>query len=217
MAASQQATPRSEAVRFEPNVPQLCTIKFAQPRIVSGNWGERAMYTMCDGRVLFVDMEVASKIEMMDIHVAENFYICKRWSGAKGQAARWDIWLAPESEKARAKSEESDVEAQLRDSLAYADYKKNGANGAQPSAPGSPAPATSNQPARVVAMQNHNSGLASSAWADRIKERAQANIEIYWDLVEWAQSKFPGITKNEIRAWAMNAMISCERSGGSRA
>jgi len=216
MATTPQQSP-CDAVRFEPNVPQRCALKFAGPKMITGKWGERAMYSLTDGRVLFVDAKVAETIAMMDIRPGEAFYVCKRWNGDRQQAARWDVWLDPATEKARAKAEESEIESQLMDSLAAAQLKNaNGANGSHPSAPVNAPTATSEQQPKHVANGNHTSELAHSGWAAQIRERAQANIEIYWQIVHWAQEQCPGITKNEIRAFVMNAMISSERMGGRR-
>ena len=112
---------------FKPNVPQQVALKYAQGRMISGRWGEQMLYTLTDDRQMYVPMEVASKINMLEVNVNEPFCICKRWNGQRGQLARWDVWLTPVAEQARAAAElsdaspepETELERQLRESLIH--------------------------------------------------------------------------------------------------
>lgn len=108
-------------VTFTPNVPQQIALKYPQGKLISGRWGEQMLFTLVDGRQMYVPMDVASKISMLEVNVNEPFCICKRWSGQKSQPARWDVWLTPLAEKDRAveesQSAETPLERQLRDSL----------------------------------------------------------------------------------------------------
>jgi len=59
------------------------------------------MYSLQDGRLLFLDKDVAHSITMMDIKPGEKFYICKRPANGN-HTGHWDVWLAPETEKLQA-------------------------------------------------------------------------------------------------------------------
>src|SRR6516164_7578951 len=89
MAAPQQ----SDIVRFPVNVPQLVSVKFPKPKICTTRYGDRAMFSLSDGRVMFLEPQVAESISMMDIRPGENFYIAKRSTQERGEY--WDVWMVP--------------------------------------------------------------------------------------------------------------------------
>jgi hypothetical protein len=90
------ASPQSDIVRFQPNVPQLCSLKFAGPKVIQTRMGERAMYSLKDGRVMFLEPKVAESIAMLSLHAGEEFYVAKRISKDRGEY--WDVWVAPDME-----------------------------------------------------------------------------------------------------------------------
>jgi hypothetical protein len=71
MASPQQTTTRREEVIFPPNTPVTLALKYAQGKRVSGMSGERIMYSTLDNRVMFLDLEVAAKIEALGVNVRE--------------------------------------------------------------------------------------------------------------------------------------------------
>jgi hypothetical protein len=91
------ASPLSDVVRFSPNVPQLCSLKFAGPKLINTKMGERAMFSLKDGRVMFLEPKVAESIAMLSLHAGEPFYVAKRISKDRGEY--WDVWVAPDTEK----------------------------------------------------------------------------------------------------------------------
>jgi len=105
MAANPAASPKSEVVEFIPNQPQLVAVKFPRPKIIQGQYGERAMYGLTDGRVMFLDMGVAEKITTAAVKAGEPFWICLKWDGRRGSPRTWEVWLDPNAEKQRAVAE----------------------------------------------------------------------------------------------------------------
>ncbi len=91
MAAAQQPKQQRDVVEFPPNVPVTVALKFAQGRIVSGMNGERVMFSTTDGRVIFLDPEVAGKIETLGVNVRENFTITKRTDGKRDSPVTWEV------------------------------------------------------------------------------------------------------------------------------
>jgi len=91
------SAPQSDIVRFQPNVPQLCSLKFAGPKLINTRMGERAMFSLKDGRVMFLEPKVAESIAMLSLHAGEEFYVAKRISKDRGEY--WDVWVAPDTEK----------------------------------------------------------------------------------------------------------------------
>jgi hypothetical protein len=62
----------SEIVRFEFNVPQLVAMKFAAPKILGTKMGERAMFSLSDGRIMFTPPSVAGTAESMGTRKTMN-------------------------------------------------------------------------------------------------------------------------------------------------
>jgi len=82
--------PNRDVVDFPPNAPVTVSLKYAQGRTISGSYGERVMYTLTDGRVMFLAPEVAGRIESLGINVGESFTVTRGSTGQNGAAA-WDI------------------------------------------------------------------------------------------------------------------------------
>ncbi len=91
MAAAQQNRPARDVVDFPPNTPITVALKFNQGKIVSGQYGERVLFTLCDGRVMFCDPDVAGQIAQTGINVREPFTLTQRWDGQKGSPRTWEV------------------------------------------------------------------------------------------------------------------------------
>ncbi len=89
MATAQPRTPR-EVVEFASNVPVTVSLKYGQGKTVSSQYGERVMYSLVDGRVMFLDLATASQIEHLAINVQESFTITKR-PGLNGGPVTWEV------------------------------------------------------------------------------------------------------------------------------
>jgi hypothetical protein len=88
MATAQQRTPR-DVVEFALNIPVTVALKYGQGKIVSGQYGERVMFSLTDGRVMFLDPATAGQIEAAGINVRENFTITLKADG-KGPRT-WEV------------------------------------------------------------------------------------------------------------------------------
>jgi hypothetical protein len=94
-----------DKLTFDPNVPQTVTLQYQEGKLVDGRFGQQVMFSLEGNQVMYLDLGVAQKINMLEPAVGESFVICKRWNGQKGQPIRWDVWLSPETEKLRAVKE----------------------------------------------------------------------------------------------------------------
>lgn len=94
-----------DKVTFEPNMPQTVTLQYQEGKLVDGRFGQQVMFSLEGNKLMYLDLGVAQKINMLEPAVGESFVICKRWNGQKGQPVRWDVWLSPETEKCRAAKE----------------------------------------------------------------------------------------------------------------
>jgi hypothetical protein len=88
-AAPNPRTPR-EVVEFPPNTPVTVALKYGHAKTVSSQHGERFMFSLADGRVMFLDPEVGGKIEALGINVRENFQITRKWDEQKSLST-WEV------------------------------------------------------------------------------------------------------------------------------
>ena len=61
MATANTNRPPREVVDFPLNTPVTVALKYPQGRIINGQYGERVMYTLTDGSVMFLAPEIAGK------------------------------------------------------------------------------------------------------------------------------------------------------------
>jgi len=64
-------------LRFQPNVPTQVALQSSQGLVVEGRYGNRMMFSLVDGRVMYVPPIVATKIEAEGIAPGERFELCK--------------------------------------------------------------------------------------------------------------------------------------------
>lgn len=112
-------------VTFAPNVPQMLSLKDPEGQILSGRFKDQVCFQLSDGRDMVLDSETASKLNLLELKQGEAFSICKKWDGDSRHAMEWSVWVAPQTEKARAKEEREqfsdfDFEEQLRLSIEQA-------------------------------------------------------------------------------------------------
>src|SRR5579872_4910897 len=72
MATQPNRSPR-EVVDFPANVPVTVALKYSQGKTVSSQYGERIMFSLADGRIMFLDPELGGRIDSLGINVRENF------------------------------------------------------------------------------------------------------------------------------------------------
>jgi hypothetical protein len=92
-AAPKNRAPR-EFVEFPANVPVTVALKYGHAKTVSSQYGDRFMFSLVDGRVMFLDPDVGSKIEGLGINVRENFTITRKW-GEQKSVTSWDVARLP--------------------------------------------------------------------------------------------------------------------------
>ena len=71
------------------------------------------MFTLCDGRVMFLAPDVAAKISMAEIQPRQEFWLCKRRPARKGEKLQWSLYLEDPSRLPN----ESGLEHDLRVSI----------------------------------------------------------------------------------------------------
>lgn len=125
-------------VQFEPNVPQLVALQYSDGFQVTGARGQpRTMYTLVDGRKMFVDQAVAQSIRLHQFQPGEMFTVTKRVASS-GQV-RWDVDRMQETGPAVTQAPVMSIPANLPTARHYApapayaqEPRGNGTTGAAP-------------------------------------------------------------------------------------
>jgi len=85
-----------ERVVFEANVPVTATLAYADGMKVQGRFGDQVMYSLTDGRVMYVPPLVRDKLVELGIRQNEPFNIC-RAERREGNRRFIDWVVQPES------------------------------------------------------------------------------------------------------------------------
>src|SRR6516165_8922714 len=67
----------SEKIHFQTNVPMEVALKYNDGKEVNGQYGDQVLYTLTDGRVMYVPPIVKKKIDELGIGRGEQFTITK--------------------------------------------------------------------------------------------------------------------------------------------
>jgi hypothetical protein len=112
-------------VHFEMNAPVQMALQSPQGTIVQGRYGDRVMFQLADGRVMYVPPIVAGKIESHGIAAGERFELCKaRLADGRRRSVEWRVKrLDPEHDSQE--TPDTQLEAELRASAEIALAKKS--------------------------------------------------------------------------------------------
>ena len=67
----------SDKVHFQTNIPVEVALKYGDGKEVNGQYGDQVLYTLTDGRVMYVPPIVKSRIEELGIRRGELFTLTK--------------------------------------------------------------------------------------------------------------------------------------------
>ena len=72
---------------FHLNTPAEITLERPEGTLVQGRYGDRVMFSLADGRVMYVPPFVATKIQAEGVGPGERFELCKAQVKNKGLLA----------------------------------------------------------------------------------------------------------------------------------
>ena len=78
----------SDVLQFEFGQPQEVAIKYTEPKVFDGQYGERCMYSLTDGRVMYHDPLTVARIKSLGITPGELFFITKH---KRGRLTEWEV------------------------------------------------------------------------------------------------------------------------------
>lgn len=186
---------------LEPNVPQLIALKFPTGKIVDSRYGDekQVFYSLLDGRAAYVSLGISQSINNLMLGNREQFWICKRWNGERGQKPRYDVWLTPEGERARA-TEEMAAESRKAPASAPAQQTERGTgtNGPVATRARVPVAATATEPDLLP-------------WGQRLLGETTQLLEVYAQACDHAETL--GIPHAVVRTLMISAFIGLQKKG----
>ena len=79
-------------LRFEGNTPVQVALKYDGGRDVDGRYGPQVLYTLADGRLMYLEPKAARRIDELKITAGEPFSICKREAGnGQKRKVEWEV------------------------------------------------------------------------------------------------------------------------------
>lgn len=227
------STGKREGVLFQNHVPEPVALAYpdgVEKEFQKENRSWRSvMYTLVDGRVMWLDPEVAQKIRVAQIQPQQTFWLCKR--PVRGQKARWDLYLEDPTPRAQ----ESPLERDMRLTISQAERGREAAS-QRPAAP-----PVSAQPNQMAACLNHVSDTSQDInppaprpavvasvqpmqpsqrpqWADTLERQAEHLVDVYGAMVRYATEHHPGIVSREdCRALLTTCFINLSQKGRTNA
>ena len=186
-----------ERVVFEANVPVTATLAYADGLKVQGRFGDQVMYSLTDGRVMYVPPMVRDKLVELGIRQNEPFAIC-RAERREGNRRFVDWVVQPDGSAAPAQSVTGHDDPPRPNGDAAACAKANGnGNGNGKSA---------NTPTK--------SGTAEAA----LRAALTASIDAALAAEQYASEHGLSIRfgSEDLRAMALSLFIQHARDGGVR-
>jgi hypothetical protein len=84
---------QNEKVKFEANIPVEVRLACEEGKKVEGKYGESMMYTLRDGRVMFVPLAASERIAALHPGPDEPFMVCKKQNGSNGRKnVEWMVY-----------------------------------------------------------------------------------------------------------------------------
>jgi len=122
---------------FQINVPNEITLERPEGTLVQGRYGDRVMFTLADGRIMYVPPFVATKIQAECVAAGDRFRLCKtQVRNGNRRAIEWTVRRIDPSEP----DADTALERDLRASLESVSTNGNGNGHKDP--PPTPTPTT---------------------------------------------------------------------------
>jgi hypothetical protein len=231
-----------DVVKFEPNQPVEVALKYAAGKTVRGIGGDRVMFSLVDGRVMFLDPEPARQVDALGVKPGEPFQVCM--NGKRGEPRSWTAWLSADAEQRRAQAEarakgDRWTERMLGEKIERREESRAKVIGALPkvgdgaavsrtAAPAQAAPTPSRQLAQPLSNGNgsrnggQDGGQGSNGaapaqvafpWAARLLSETNALVDVYAAAVAYVEVRYKGLVSAEdVRELLATAYAS--RQGG---
>jgi hypothetical protein len=86
-----------EILELAPNVPVEIALTYPAGKIIDTAGGaQRVMFSLVNGKIMFLDLDVAQRINELGVKPRQPFYIVKNKGGKRGDPVEWRTWLSPD-------------------------------------------------------------------------------------------------------------------------
>jgi len=209
---------RREYVNFQSNVPERVALAYPNGVLKDGMYGPRVRYTLVDGRLMWLDPDVAARINMMAIPPRQDFWIVKRKPASRSQKTRWDIYLEDPTPLAG----ESLLECDLR--LSLQDIARQGAIPKEQSAPPQLPNSVSAQcpvytPPSLGVQEVALSVVSKKqpAWAQTLVGQTNQLVDAYAECTLHAAQHGLTVKPEDVRTLLVTAFINLSQRGRTSA
>jgi hypothetical protein len=197
-------------VSFQSNVPEKVALACPDVVLKDGMYGPRVRYTLTDGRLMWLDPELAARINTMEISALQEFWIVKR------QKTRWDIYL----EDPTPRPGESPLECNLRLSLQDIQRQKSIPNPESAPVPVQPPPETPVCTPPLSGVEQAVVGVVSKkqpAWAQTLVGHTNQLVDAYAECMLYAAQHGLAIKPEDVRTLLVTAFINLSQRGRTAA
>ena len=191
-------------VRPQNGVPEK--LMLASPGVVrDGMYGPQKLFQLTDGRYIYLDLEVAQRVEHA-VQVGQEFWLVKH-ARASGRKAIWDIHLEDPAPKPA--EPETDLERDLRLSIEQAEARKAAAKAVPIGPPVEKTPAP-----LVPASEQITQKIPG--WADILTAQTNNLVDAYAHCLSHASEHGLVVKPEDVRTLLVTAFIGLQQRGKGR-
>jgi hypothetical protein len=228
----------SDVVKFDLNQPVEVALKFPEPKLIETQYGERAMYSLADDRVMFLDTLTAAKIKALGVTPGDCFHIVKR---KKGRLVEYDVFTDSQEPPAPRKPilvSDAVIEVAQQpiasnpakklppatDLAKVLDPRKFAGNGdlektLQDSIAQANAQRLGEQPDGSFAVRKPVAQAQSStpAWAQILIAQTNTLVDVYAAALDHASKHGTAVKSDDVRSLLVTSFIQLSQKGGRNA
>jgi hypothetical protein len=219
----------SDIIQFEFGQPVEVALKFPEPKMFDGQYGERAMYSLTDGRVMYLDMLTAARIRSLGVGPGEFFFVRK---DKNGRRTEWSVYR--EADQAPAPPARRLPPHELAKRLPEIVAARNAGANHSPAvgeqrdgtfAVPVPLSELEQKLADSIALVQTRKAAAQAQsadgtprWAQVLTSQTRQLLDVYAELVQYASAKHGNaIRPDDIRALLTTTFINLSKGGNANA
>jgi hypothetical protein len=201
-------------VSFQSNVPEKVALAYPDGVLKDGMYGPRVRYTLTDGRLMWLDPDVAARINTMGIPPRQEFWIVKRKPGGRSQKTRWDIYLEDPTPLAGESPLECDLRLSLQDIARQRAIPQEQSERLQPpSSVSAPRPVCAPPSPGVQEVALSVMRRKQPAWAQTLVGQTNHLVDAYAECILHAAQHGLTVKPEDVRTLLVTAFINLSQRG----
>jgi hypothetical protein len=209
---------RREHVSFQSNVPEKVALAYPDGVLKDGMYGSRVRYTLTDGRLMWLDPDVAARINTMEISPRQEFWIVKRKPAGRSQKTRWDIYLEDPTPLAGESPLECDLRLSLHEIARQRAIPQERSEPLQPpSSVSAPRPVCTPPSPGVQEVALSVMSKKQPAWAQTLVGQTNQLVDAYAECILHAAQHGLTVNPEDVRTLLVTAFINLSQRGRTSA